>query len=438
MGQGHGAAAGGGHTERGTFRPHSAASKAEKRRHILAQVVPDRTSANVEELRGEFDPEVGTSRDHARRPPSSRSRPGSSSRRSRVAPSPTLEQQPALPHSTSNNVEVVRNEGMNREEGSSEHMSEDLSRMAKYLGLDMLRDQAYMWIAEEALFADLPADWEEYRDSGDHVYYYNAKSGQTTWNHPLDPYYKFLTAKLKKMHANGRKKMSVEDMAKDRGLVDLLWVMETEQTPARAANVGGGPQHHGGGVREERSFDLHTADDVSARESEASRSESRSEFMSATSRASTPGSVTEGEGIVPGEVKDIARYLGIDLKLMDAPLTPEEVMEMCRCLGIDSRREFYLIPIAKLALQVPLPEEWEVYKDEHDRPYYYNTQTRERSYRHPSDDFFLMQVRQERVKRLLSTGITPNHGKLAWLLAQLAGFLRAARTKCSKMGEGEP
>mmetsp|Transcript_47086 Transcript_47086/g.121641 ORF Transcript_47086/g.121641 Transcript_47086/m.121641 type:complete len:263 (-) Transcript_47086:2135-2923(-) len=207
MGQGHGAAAGGGHTERGTFRPHSAASKAEKRRHILAQVVPDRTSANVEELRGEFDPEVGTSRDHARRPPSSRSRPGSSSRRSRVAPSPTLEQQPALPHSTSNNVEVVRNEGMNREEGSSEHMSEDLSRMAKYLGLDMLRDQAYMWIAEEALFADLPADWEEYRDSGDHVYYYNAKSGQTTWNHPLDPYYKFLTAKLKKMHANGRKKM---------------------------------------------------------------------------------------------------------------------------------------------------------------------------------------------------------------------------------------
>lgn len=138
-------------------------------------------------------------------------------------------------------------------------------------------------------------------------------------------------------------------MAKDRGLVDLLWVMETDQSPG-----GRGMQERIQGNTTEA---LHTAEDISrrTRTPEAptdSRSASRSEFMSATSRTNTPGSADEGEGIVPAEVKDIARYLGIDLKLMDSPVTPDEVVQMARCLGIDARREFYLLPIAKLALQV--------------------------------------------------------------------------------------
>lgn len=63
---------------------------------------------------------------------------------------------------------------------------------------------------------------------------------------------------------------------------------------------------------------------------------------------------------VPDRVRDIARYLSIDISQLDVPVTPEEVKDMAKYLGIDPSREFYLLPIAKLALQSPLPPDWEV------------------------------------------------------------------------------
>jgi hypothetical protein len=46
-----------------------------------------------------------------------------------------------------------------------------------------------------------------------------------------------------------------------------------------------------------------------------------------------------------------------------SPATPEEIIEMAAYFGIDCSKEFYLLPIAKLAVEATLPHGW---REEHD------------------------------------------------------------------------
>ena len=71
---------------------------------------------------------------------------------------------------------------------------------AAYLGLEPKSesDQEFMWIAEEALCAPLPAGWSEhYRPEYGAVYYFHAQSNQSKWHHPLEDYYRQLLSQLK-------------------------------------------------------------------------------------------------------------------------------------------------------------------------------------------------------------------------------------------------
>ncbi|CAM9340890.1 unnamed protein product, partial [Ectocarpus sp. 13 AM-2016] len=76
---------------------------------------------------------------------------------------------------------------------SEEDYVEAVTRHAKYLGMDPERDGAYMWIAEEALNAEVPEGWVTGEGEGEYeglVYYYNEATGESTWDHPLDEYYR--------------------------------------------------------------------------------------------------------------------------------------------------------------------------------------------------------------------------------------------------------
>ncbi|CAM9413844.1 unnamed protein product [Ectocarpus sp. 4 AP-2014] len=84
---------------------------------------------------------------------------------------------------------------------SEEDYVEAVTRHAKYLGMDPERDGAYMWIAEEALNAEVPEGWVTGEGEGEYeglVYYYNEATGESTWDHPLDGYYR---EKLKRKKA---------------------------------------------------------------------------------------------------------------------------------------------------------------------------------------------------------------------------------------------
>ncbi|CAN0088418.1 unnamed protein product, partial [Ectocarpus sp. 8 AP-2014] len=76
---------------------------------------------------------------------------------------------------------------------SEEDYVEAVTRHAKYLGMDPEGDGAYMWIAEEALNAEVPEGWVTGEGEGEYeglVYYYNEATGESTWDHPLDEYYR--------------------------------------------------------------------------------------------------------------------------------------------------------------------------------------------------------------------------------------------------------
>ena len=64
---------------------------------------------------------------------------------------------------------------------------------AAYLGMDIAADTDLLWIAQQALVAELPPGWTEHADpmSGD-AYFHNAQTGETVWEHPCDSYYRNL------------------------------------------------------------------------------------------------------------------------------------------------------------------------------------------------------------------------------------------------------
>jgi chromosome segregation ATPase len=70
---------------------------------------------------------------------------------------------------------------------------------AKWLGMDLEKDTDLYWIAREGLMAPLPKDWKpcKTKDTED-VYYFNFTTGESTWDHPCDGYYKRLYEEEKK------------------------------------------------------------------------------------------------------------------------------------------------------------------------------------------------------------------------------------------------
>lgn len=56
----------------------------------------------------------------------------------------------------------------------------------------MLISLVLMWIAHQALNAVLPSSWSEHKDDDGSIYYFNADSGDSAWEHPMDDYYRRL------------------------------------------------------------------------------------------------------------------------------------------------------------------------------------------------------------------------------------------------------
>eukprot|EP01050_Picozoa_sp_SAG11_P001676 SAG11_NODE_75_length_18024_cov_5.885356_23_plen_351_part_00 len=69
----------------------------------------------------------------------------------------------------------------------------DLVDFAKFLKVDVAKEPHLLTIVAEAHDAPLPEDWFEVNDPATgNVYYSNRKTLATTWDHPLDRYYKNL------------------------------------------------------------------------------------------------------------------------------------------------------------------------------------------------------------------------------------------------------
>ena len=57
---------------------------------------------------------------------------------------------------------------------------------AKFLGMDPEIDERFLYIAEEALTAPLPPNWEQGISDDGSPYHYNTTTGESIWAHPQD------------------------------------------------------------------------------------------------------------------------------------------------------------------------------------------------------------------------------------------------------------
>lgn len=70
---------------------------------------------------------------------------------------------------------------------------EEICEYAKWLGMDLQRDQGMLWIAKEGLKAPLPQHWKPCKTvDTEEIYYFNFSTGDSTWDHPCDDYYRKL------------------------------------------------------------------------------------------------------------------------------------------------------------------------------------------------------------------------------------------------------
>jgi len=83
----------------------------------------------------------------------------------------------------------------------------EIIEYAKWLGMDLKKDQDLFWVAKEGLMAPLPKNWKPCKTKDtDDIYYFNFASGESTWDHPCDGYYKRLYEEEKK-----RKEMTMKE-----------------------------------------------------------------------------------------------------------------------------------------------------------------------------------------------------------------------------------
>lgn len=239
------------------------------------------------------------------------------------------------------------------------------------------------------------------------MFYYCEATKESSWEHPLDSYYRFLYTKLRKMKRHskhskgGRGAARPEDMAKDRELVDLLWAMEKEQRASDLLAASDTSSFYESSVSASR---------PSGSEPSWSASESPADSFDSGQFAALALTAGPGGGLaglaqlppeqMPAEVREIAAYLGINLTHLATPVTVQEVREMAEYLGVDAAREGYLLHLVKMALHAPLPKGWDIYKDERGEPFYLNRATRATSYRHPADEYFINKAKQDRARHV--------------------------------------
>lgn len=94
-------------------------------------------------------------------------------------------------------MEAVGNES---EDGEYEPTLEEIHGYAKFLGIDLEKDQEFLFIAEEGLKAPVPEPWKTFFNENDEIFYVNSETGEKMYDHPLDEEYrqKFLRLKAQK------------------------------------------------------------------------------------------------------------------------------------------------------------------------------------------------------------------------------------------------
>ncbi|RLN98638.1 hypothetical protein BBJ28_00018371 [Nothophytophthora sp. Chile5] len=96
---------------------------------------------------------------------------------------------------------------------NSPEFREALRDHAKSLGVDLDAESYLLPLVQEALLAELPADWEQGETEDGTLYYFNPTTEESIWEHPLDAHYRELIKTKQKEHVEETPAVSTEPVA---------------------------------------------------------------------------------------------------------------------------------------------------------------------------------------------------------------------------------
>lgn len=100
---------------------------------------------------------------------------------------------------------------------------DEINEYATWLGMDVAQDASLLWIAREGLKAPLPENWKPCKTTDtDEIYYFNFSSGDSTWDHPCDDYYRTLYESERKKRAEESKEQADTSKQKEKDDVRKL------------------------------------------------------------------------------------------------------------------------------------------------------------------------------------------------------------------------
>nr|CCA16908.1 viral Atype inclusion protein putative [Albugo laibachii Nc14] len=142
-----------------------------------------------------------------------------------------------------------------------EPSEKEVIEYATWLGMNLEAEKELFWIAREGLKAPLPENWKPCKTTDtEEIYYFNFSSGESTWEHPCDEYYRNLYQEHKKKSVgskthrepNERKKKEQDDVAELLGKKGTN--KKKKNSSRKAVDAGHTPKNELGNVMEKKPF----------------------------------------------------------------------------------------------------------------------------------------------------------------------------------------
>ena len=176
----------------------------------------------------------------------------------------------------------------NHQDPNYEPTQSEIVEYGKWLGMELPADNDLLWIARNGLKAPLPEHWKACKSEKGELYYFNFKTGQSLWDHPMDEHFKLLFKKerAKKLEADA-------EAAKQQPQA------QQQQQPATASNSIDSPSKNRMRVKRKKDGTLSSASSLVPGDPVAlskTSTEGELSFNSTTGTAAESQSGTEDDG----------------------------------------------------------------------------------------------------------------------------------------------
>jgi len=248
-------------------------------------------------------------------------------------------------------------------------------------------EQHLLWIARQALKAPCPAPWRPCLTEDSEVFYFNFKTGESVWDHPVDVHSKKLYLDQKAKSQAGGAAVPSLCLALPHE-ADGEWSRGSASPRKRTARSTSKEETSISGVSAKLSFGLCANAAAAVDGSPDGSGEDPLEGSMSEAQARMRKTLMEAHDVQPQQVPRTK------VTVMEEELDPDyepsqaEIEEYAAWLGMDVEAEQHLFWIARAGLKEKCPEPWKPCRLADNELFYFNFTTGESIWDHPCDRIF--------------------------------------------------